>query len=141
MSQFVYVIYIRATPQKLWDALTNPEVMKAYWFGMHQESDWKVGSPWRLVFADGRVADMGEVLEIDPPRRLVLKWHNEFRPEMKAEGPARCTYEIEPAGDGVKLTVTHAMDRDPSKVIDAVSGGWPKVLSNLKSFLETGAIV
>src|SRR5579863_10086737 len=141
MGQFVYVTYIRTTPQKLWDALTNPKVMKDYWFGMHQESDWKVGSPWRMVFADGRVADTGEVLEVDPPRRLVLKWHNEFKPEMKAEGPARCIYEIEPAGDVVKLTITHTIDRDTSKFIEAVSGGWPKFLSNLKALHETGAVV
>jgi uncharacterized protein YndB with AHSA1/START domain len=80
-------------------------------------------------------------LEIDPPRRLVLRWRNEFRPEMKAEGFSRCVVEIEPVGEVVKLTITHAMDRDQSKFIDAVSGGWPRILSNLKSLLETGRIV
>ncbi len=139
MSTFVYVTYIRTTPEKLWQALTSPEFQKQYWFGMHQECDWKPGSSWALLFSDGRVADAGEVLEIEPPRRLVLKWRNEFRPEMKAEGPARCVYELEPAGEAVKLTITHTNTREESKFIEAVSGGWPRILSSLKSLLETGA--
>src|SRR3954453_22974318 len=80
-ATFVYVTFIRTTPERLWSALTSPEFTRKYWYGTHQESEWKAGSPWRLVFADGRVADTGEVVEIDPPRRLVLKWRNEFRPE------------------------------------------------------------
>jgi uncharacterized protein YndB with AHSA1/START domain len=114
--------------------------MKQYWFGMHCECDWKVGSEWKLVFADGRIADAGEVVEVDPPKRLVLKWRNEWNPEMKAEGYSRCTFVLEPMTGAVKLTVTHAMDRTQSKFIGAVSGGWPKILSNLKSLLETGAV-
>jgi uncharacterized protein YndB with AHSA1/START domain len=140
-STYVYVTFIRSTPEQVWAALTSPDIMKEYWFDMHQESDWKPGSPWRLLFADGRVADTGEILEADPPRRLVFRWRNEFRPELKAEGPARCTYEIEPVDGAVKLTVTHAIDRPNTKFIEAVSGGWPLVLSNLKSLLETGQIV
>ncbi|HZB92351.1 MAG TPA: SRPBCC family protein [Stellaceae bacterium] len=136
-SRFVYVTYIRTTPEKLWQALTEPEFTRQYWFGMHQESDWTPGSPWRLVFGDGRVADTGAVLESDPPRRLVLKWRNEFRPELKADGDTRCTFLIERDGDMTKLTVTHEAD-GPHKAIDAVAQGWPQVLSSLKSFLETG---
>jgi uncharacterized protein YndB with AHSA1/START domain len=139
-STFVYVTFIRTTPEKLWEALTSPDTMRQYWFDMHQESDWKPGSPWRLLFADGRVADTGQILEADPPRRLVFRWQNEFKPELKAEGPARCTYEIEPVDGAVKLTITHAMDRPNAKFIEAVSGGWPCILSNLKSLLETGEI-
>ena len=134
---FVYVTYIRTTPDKLWEALTKPEFTRRYWFGSHQQSDWTVGSSWKLAFADGRVADTGEVLEIDPPKRLVLKWRNEFRPELKSEGYTRCTFEIETEGEMVKLTVIHEADR-PNKLIDAVSAGWPRVLSSLKSLLETG---
>jgi uncharacterized protein YndB with AHSA1/START domain len=137
-STFVYVTYIGTTPERLWSALTDPDLMKKYWFGMHQESDWRPGSPWRLVFADGRIADAGEVVECDPPRRLVLKWRNEFRPELKAEGISRCTIELEPSEGAVKLTITHTIDRAPSQLICAVSGGWPRILSNLKSLLETG---
>ena len=94
-----------------------------------------------MVFPDGRVADAGEIVEVDPPRRLVLKWRNEFRPELKAEGYSRCTVQIEPVAAVVKLTITHVMDRAQSKFIDAVAGGWPKILSNLKSLLETGEVV
>jgi len=138
MSQFVYVTFIRTTPEQLWSALTSPDIMRKYWFGMHQESDWQIGASWRLLRKDGSVTDTGEVVEIDPPRRLVLKWRNEFRPELKSEGYAHCTYEIEPMDGSVKLTITHGMDRPGTKFIEAVSGGWPRILSNLKSLLETG---
>lgn len=141
-SSYVYVTFIRTTPQKLWTALTDPEFTKQYWFGMHQESEWKPGAPWRMVYPDGRVSDAGELLEVDPPRRLVIKWRNEWKPEMKAEGFARCVMELEPVdGTAVKLTITHSMERADSQLIHAVSGGWPKVLSNLKSLIETGEVV
>jgi len=137
-SQFVYVTYIRTTPEKLFEALTKPEFTRQYWYGISMESAWRVGSEWKMRFSDGRITDTGEVLEYDPPKRLVLKWRNEFRPELKAEGFSRCVMELEPAGDMVKLTVSHSMERDGSKLVEAVSGGWPKVLSSLKSLLETG---
>jgi uncharacterized protein YndB with AHSA1/START domain len=139
---FVYVTYIRASAEKVWSALTDPEITPKTWFGTHHETDWKAGSPWRLVFPDGRVADAGEILEIDRPRRLVLKWRNEFKPEIKAEGWSRCTIEIEPAADdAVKLTETHQLEGEGTKFIAAVSGGWPRILSNVKSLLETGKVV
>jgi uncharacterized protein YndB with AHSA1/START domain len=137
-SRYVYVIFIRTTPEQLWTALTSEEFTRRYWFGMHQECDWTPGSPWRLVFADGRTGDTGEILDSDPPRRLVIKWRNEFRPELKDEGYARCVMELEPVDGTVKLTITHTIDRPRSKLIEAVSGGWPRILSNLKSLLETG---
>lgn len=140
-STFVYVTYIRTTPERLWSALTSPDFTKQYWFGVHQDTDWKAGSPWRLVYPDGRVTDAGEIVEVDPPKRLVLRWRNEFRPELKSEGYSRCTIELEPTADAVKLTITHVMDRAESKLIEAVSGGWPRILSNLKSLLETGETV
>jgi len=139
-STFVYVTYIRTTPEKLWEALTKPEFVRQYWFGYVQKTDWKRGSPWSLVHSDGRVADTGEILEIEPPKRLVLKWRGEFRPELKAEGYSRCVMDLEPMKDAVKLTVTHGIDVAESKFITAVSGGWPMILSNLKSLLETGAV-
>jgi uncharacterized protein YndB with AHSA1/START domain len=140
-SSFVYVTYIRTTPEELWGALTNPDFMKKYWFGMNVETDWKVGSPWKLIFPDGRIADAGEVIEIDRPRRIVLKWRNEFRPELTAEGYARCSIELEPQDGAVKLTISHTIERAGSKVIEAVSGGWPRILANLKSLLETGQVI
>ena len=137
-STFVYVTYIRTSAGKLWSALFMPEFTRQYWYGMDMVCDWKAGAAWQLRFADGRVGDTGGVLEIDPPRRLVLRWQNEFRPELKAEGPARCTFELEPNGEIVKLTITHSSPRKDSQLIVAVAGGWPKILSNLKSLLETG---
>jgi uncharacterized protein YndB with AHSA1/START domain len=140
-STFVYVTFIRTTPEKLWSALTDANQMKDYWFGMQINSEWKTGAAWRMLFPDGQVADTGEVLEFDPPKRIRLKWRNEFRPELKAEGFALCTIELEPYGDAVRLTIAHSMERAESKFIQAVSGGWPKILSNLKSLLETGQVV
>jgi uncharacterized protein YndB with AHSA1/START domain len=137
-SSFVYVTYIRTTPEKLWAALTTPEFMKKYWFGMNIETDWTAGSPWKLVFPDGRAADTGKIVEIAKPRRLVLRWRNEFRRELHEEGYALCVIEIEPADEVVKLTITHDIDKPGSKLIGAVSIGWPKILSSLKTLLETG---
>ena len=141
-STFVYVTYIRTTPEKLWSALTHDaEFMKQYWFGNHGESQWTAGAPWKNVSAGGVILDTGEIVEVDPPRRLVIRWQHQHKPELKAEGASRCTMELEPSGAAVKLSITHTVDREASKLIEAVSGGWPKVLSNLKSLLETGAIV
>jgi uncharacterized protein YndB with AHSA1/START domain len=139
-STFVYVIYIRTTPEKLWLALTEAEYQKQYWFGVHCESQWTPGSSWKMLSTDGQVLDDGEILEAEPPRRLVIRWQHQSKPELKAEGESRCTMELEPSGNAVKLSVTHTIERDPSKFIVAVSGGWPKIISNLKSLLETGSI-
>jgi uncharacterized protein YndB with AHSA1/START domain len=137
-SRFVYAVYIRTTPAKLWQALLDPEFTRKYWCETWQDCDWKPGSSWRLMIPDGRVGDSGEVVEIEPQRRLVLKWRNEFRPQFREEGYSRMTYELEPQGDSVKLTVNHEMERPDTQFIDAVSYGWPAILSSLKSLLETG---
>jgi uncharacterized protein YndB with AHSA1/START domain len=139
-STFVYVTYIRTTPEKLWSALTDAEFMKQYWFGMHCESQWTAGSPWKMVRPNGSVCDAGEIIESEPPRRLVIRWQHQDNPELKAEGDSRCTMELEPRGTAVKLSITHTIEREPSKLIGAVSGGWPMIISNLKSLLETGSI-
>ena len=139
-STFLYVTYIRTTPQKLWSALTDAQFMRQYWFGMHCESGWTTGSSWKLVSDDGEVWDSGEIVEADPPRRLVIRWRHQKRPELNAEGDSLCTMELEPIEGAVKLTITHGVEREPSKLIAAVSGGWPKILSNLKSLLETGSV-
>ena len=140
-SSFVYVTYIRTTSEKLWSALTDGEFMEQYWFGVHGESQWTAGSSWRLVSGDGQIMDAGEIVEAEPPRRLVIRWQNQFKPELKVEGESLCTMELEPSGTSVKLSITHTIEREPSKFIEAVSGGWPKVISNLKSLLETGSAV
>ena len=137
-SRFVYVTYIRTTPEKLWKGLLEPAFTRQYWAGTWQESDWKKGASWKIMIPDGRVGDSGEVLEIDPPKRLVLSWRNEFKPELRAEGYSKLTYEIEKLDDSVKLTVIHEMGKDGSKLIGAVSEGWPMILASLKSLLETG---
>jgi uncharacterized protein YndB with AHSA1/START domain len=138
MSRFAHVTYVRTTPQKLWQALTTPEMMQQYWFGCRAECDWKIGSPWKLYMADGKLADEGEILESDPPHRLVIKWRNMHREDLTAEGYSRCTMEIEDAGASVKLTIMHEIDLEPSAFIEGVSNGWPKIISSLKSLLETG---
>ena len=141
-STFVYVTYIRTTPEKLWSALTDDvEFMKQYWFGVHCQSLWTAGSSWKMVHPNGNISDAGRIVEAEPPRRLVIRWQHQDKPELKAEGESLCTMELEPSGPAVKLSITHTIERDPSKLIVAVSGGWPKVISNLKSLLETGSAV
>jgi uncharacterized protein YndB with AHSA1/START domain len=137
-SRFVYVTYIRTTPAKLWQALFDPQFTRQYWVGTHLESDWTVGSDWKLMIPDGRVGDAGKVLEIIPERRLVVTWRNEFIPELRAEGYSRMSYELEQQGEAVKLTIVHEMDKPNSKLIEGVSSGWPMMMSSLKSLLETG---
>ena len=137
-SEFVYVTYIRTTPEKLWRALIEPEFTRKFWVGTVQLCDWTVGAPWKLMAPDGHAADTGEVVEIDPPRKLVLTWQNHLFPEINAEGFSRVTYELVATGAVVKLTVTHTMDKKDSKLVKMVSNGWPHLLASLKSLLETG---
>ena len=87
----------------------------------------------------GVILVAGEIVVAERPRRLVIRWQLEKKPELKAEGPSLCTMEIEQSGSAVKLSITHTIEREPSKFIEAVGGGWPKVISNLKSVLETGS--
>ena len=135
--KFVYVTYIATTPQALWQALTDGAFTRRYWFGTTVESDWAVGS--RVTFrSDGELHDSGEVLEYEPYRRLSYTWRVEFHEVFRHERPSRVTFELEPVGAEVKLTVTHDEFEPGSKVLGAVSNGWPVVLSSLKSLLETG---
>jgi uncharacterized protein YndB with AHSA1/START domain len=94
-----------------------------------------------MVHPDGSVSDAGEIIEAEPPRRLVIRWQHQNKPELKAEGESLCTMELEPSGAAVKLSITHTIEHEPSALIAAVSGGWPKIISNLKSLLETGSAV
>jgi len=141
-SRFVYVSYIRTTPEKLWEALTQPEYTKQYWSGVSPVSTWKPGADWKLMLESGRVADTGSVLESDPPRRLVIQWLCHMREDFTAEGFSRCTIELEPTGDAVKLTIVHENDQPNSPFIyEGVGTGWPAIISSLKSLLETGKIL
>jgi uncharacterized protein YndB with AHSA1/START domain len=134
---FVYVTYIRTSPEELWRALTDGEFTRQYWFGRRVESAWTVGAPVTFWF-DGKVGDSGEVLECEPPRRLSYSFHVEFVEELRSERPSRVTFEIEQLGAQVKLTLTHDEFEPGSKVLAGVSTGWPVILASLKSLLETG---
>jgi len=140
-SSFIYVTYIRTTPERLWEALTSREFAQSYWRGARPEAEWKPGGAWKLVLPDGTLCDSGEITAFEPLKRLGIRWRNEFMPDLKAEGWSLCMMEIETVEGAVKLTVTHSMERDGSKFIEAVAQGWPQVLSNLKSLLETGEVV
>jgi uncharacterized protein YndB with AHSA1/START domain len=137
-SRFVYVIYIRSTPEKLWQGLIDPAFTRQYWAETWQDCAWKPGASWKLMIPDGRIGDSGEVVICEPHKKLMLTWRNDFMPELAAEGYSQLTYELEQAGESVKLTLTHEMNRPDSKLIDAVSQGWPHILSSLKSLVETG---
>lgn len=133
---FIYVVYIRTTPERLWEAMTNPEFTRQYWGGLANVSDWKKGAKWQHVAKDENDAVylVGEVLESVPPKRLVLTWAD---PADTADS-SRVTFEIEPIEDMVRLNVIHGDFKAGSVMAGKVSGGWPRVLSSLKSYLETG---
>ncbi|MEV6947159.1 metalloregulator ArsR/SmtB family transcription factor [Streptomyces sp. NPDC051172] len=135
---YVYVTYIRSTPEKVWEALTDADLTAAYW-GHRNESDWREGSRWEHVRTDGsRVADVvGTVVESEPPTRLVTTWVDPQN-EGQEDKHSRVTFDITPHEDIVRLTVTHEDLWDEGALSD-VSRGWPAVLSNLKSLLETGS--
>ena len=135
---FVYVTYIATTIERLYQALTSAEFTERYMFGRRVESTWKVGAPVRYLGRDGKLSDSGEVLEADPPRRLVFTWRVEFDDALRREGYSKVTFELEPLGGEVKLTVIHDELREGSGVLKGISGGWPKALASLKSLLETG---
>lgn len=138
-SRFTYATYIRTTPQALWEALTRPALQRQYWFGLHQDSDWTEASAWTMKYPDGRIANAGSILEAEPPKRLVIAWRNESRPEMAAEGMSTCTYEIGADPGLCKLAIRHESAVADSKLIAWVTESWPMALASLKSFLETGA--
>ena len=139
-TKFVYVTYIRTTPQKLWDALTRSEFTRQYWFDTELKSDWKVGSPLALVMG-GKTTDTGEILEADRPRRLAYTFKHVLDEDMRKEPATKVVFTLEPHGKIVKLTVTHEGFGAGSKLLDGISKGWPAILSALKSLLETGKAV
>lgn len=144
---FVYVTYIATTPDKVWQALTDTELMAQYWVGPKSDcarvnvSDWKPGSRWEHQHDDdaSKVDIVGKVIESTPPRRLVMTWARPSEADDETKH-ARLTFDIEPHIDGlVRLTVTH--DELDAQMLAGISGGWPMVLSNLKTLLETGRVL
>ena len=133
----VYEIYIRTTPERLWEAITDPEIRARYQFGGRVESDWTPGSRMQLTHPAGGLLGEGENLEVDPPRRLVHTLTALWSDEVRAEGASRVTWEIEPVGDSCRLVVTHDQLRDHAN--SQLYGGWPMILSGLKTWLETGS--
>jgi uncharacterized protein YndB with AHSA1/START domain len=133
----VFEIYIRTTPERLWEAITDSEIRSKYQFGNRIVSDWSSGSKFELTNpnADGPLGE-GENLEVDPPRRLVQSMVALWGEDVKSEGTSRITWEIEPVGDSCRLTVTHDQLREDAN--DQLYGGWPMILSGLKTWLETG---
>jgi uncharacterized protein YndB with AHSA1/START domain len=134
--ELIYTTYIRTTPEKLWNAIINPEFTRQYWGGNENISDWKPGSKWVHATGDAEraIRVTGKVLESVPPKRLVLTWAD----PAKEGDVSRVTFQIEPVDDEVRLDVIHGDFQPDSDMITRVSGGWPRVLSSLKSFLETG---
>ena len=133
----VFEIYIRTTPARLWEAITDPATRQKYHFGAAIESDWAAGSPYRLVHpAADRPLMEGENLVVDPPRQLVQTMRACWGPDAERAGTSRVTWEIEPIGDSCRLTVMH--DQLPEDAPEELYGGWPMILSGLKTWLETG---
>ena len=130
----VYTTFIRSTPKKTWDAISNPKFTRLYWGGMANVSDWKKGSNWEHLNPDNELWITGKVVECVPAKRLVLTWAD---PD-NLKDVSRVTFEIEKIEDLVCLTVTHDNFKAGSKMAGKVAWGWPRVLSSLKSFLETG---
>ena len=135
LMEKVFEIYIRTTPERLWEAITDPEMRRKYTFGAVVTSDWTPGSRYEGV-GWGNLIFEGENLEIDPPRRLVQSFRALWGEDVESEGTSRVTWEIEPVGDSCRLIVTHDQLREDAN--DQLFGGWPMVLSGLKTLLETG---
>jgi len=135
---FIYITYIATTPEKLWKALTSTEFTKQYW-GRRIESDWKVGSPVKMLMDDGKIDWQGEVLKYEPPHLLSYTFHFEWIEQLRSEPNSRVTFALEQKGKVVKLTVTH--DELSQNVYADISKGWPHILSSLKSLLETGNVL
>jgi uncharacterized protein YndB with AHSA1/START domain len=133
----VFEIWIKTTPERLWQAITDPAMRARYNFGAAIESDWKAGSKFEMTAGGGSVhLGVGEILEVDAPRRLVQSMTALWSDEAKAEGTSRVTWEIEAVGDSCRLTVTHDQLREGAN--PELYGGWPMILSGLKTLLETG---
>lgn len=134
----IFQVYIRTTPEQLWQAITDPDFTQRYFFETRSDASWRPGEVLVYRRKDGSVVVEGEVLEADPPRRLVTSWSFRNRPEVDNDPPSRVTWEIEPLGPTCRLTLVHDGFESETATFKSVVRGWPRVLSNLKSLLETG---
>ncbi len=134
----IFEIYIKSTPERLWKAITDTEMRRKYTFGAVVKSDWMPGSRHE-AFGGGNLIAEGENLEVDPPRRLVQSFRALWDEDVKSEGTSRVTWEIEPVADSCRLIVTHDQLREDAN--NQLYGGWPMVLSGLKTLLETGELL
>ena len=132
----VFEIYIKTTPERLWEAITDPEMRAKYSFGVRTTSDWQEGSSYKSGVPGVVEIAEGENVEVEPPRRLVQTFNALWSDDVRAVGTSRVTWEIEPVGTSCRLTVTH--DQLPDDANSEVFGGWPMILSGLKTLLETG---
>ena len=140
MEQHVFEIYIHTTPERLWEAIVTPEIRAKYNFGARVDSDWTPGSHFEMGHPDAGVQlGEGENLQVDPPRRLVQSMRALWSDDVRSEGTSRVTWEIEPVGDSCHLKVTHDQLRDGAN--NELYGGWPMILSGLKTWLETGELL
>jgi uncharacterized protein YndB with AHSA1/START domain len=136
--KFVYVIYIAAPPEKVWEALTMPDISEKYWFGYRVAADGKPGDRMRAMSPAGKLAHDDPILESDPPRRLVYGWKPLYK-DLPDERASRVTFELAPFKGQTRLTVIHDEFEESSRIFEMISKGWPAVLSSMKSFLETGS--
>jgi uncharacterized protein YndB with AHSA1/START domain len=134
---FVHTTYIETSAEKLWQALTDGDFTERYWFGHRVASDWEIGSPYKFTKSDANTIE-GKILVSDPPKRLAYSWNSNSCSPERRERPSRVTFDLEPRGKVVKLTVTHDNFDEGSKTFPDISGGWPMVIASLKSLLETG---
>jgi uncharacterized protein YndB with AHSA1/START domain len=134
---FVYVIYIAASPEKVWEALTKPELSEQYWFGYRVQADGGKGGRMTAHNPAGKLAHDDPIIESDPPRKLVFGWKPLYK-DLPDERPSRVAFTLEPFKGQTKLTIVHDEFDEGSRMFEMISAGWPAVLSSLKSFLETG---
>jgi uncharacterized protein YndB with AHSA1/START domain len=134
----IYQVYIQTTPERLWQAITDPAFTERYYYGTRVKSDWQAGSPLTYAYADGGLAADGQVIEASPPSKLVMTFRALWDPALASEPPFRLTWEIEPVGAACRLTVTLDGFAEGSKMLEQARGGMPMIISGLKTLLETG---
>jgi uncharacterized protein YndB with AHSA1/START domain len=136
--EHVYATYIKTTPERLWQALTDGAMTKQYYFAGTVKSEWKNGSTYKFTGPKGEPQILGEVIEVDPPRKLVTTFNAVWDEDVKKDKPSMATFEIEPMGDVCKLTVIHTGFEGETATYHQVSGGWSMIVASMKSLLETG---